>query len=80
MSDNDNDYEELDDDDLPLFTPEQAVLLWLMGASKDWELASDVPQWVKDDAVAQGLAFQTAPDLWRKTLRGDNLLRKRMAD
>ncbi len=51
-----------------------------MGASKDWELASDVSQWVKDDAVAQGLAFQAAPDLWRKTLRGVNLLRKRMAD
>lgn len=75
-----DDTEDLDGDYEP-FTPEQVLTLWLLGSSQHgWELASDVPQWVKDDALAQGLAFESAPGLWRKTLRGDRHVKRRMGD
>lgn len=62
------------------FTPEQVVILWLLGADPSWELASDVPPWVKDDALAHGLVFQAAPNLWRKTLKGDQFVKRRVGE
>jgi hypothetical protein len=58
-------------DDTPL-NPDQIRTLWLQTADPfTWDLAPDAPAWLTQACVEMGLAFEAAPDVWRKTLKGD---------
>ena len=56
---------------------DQSCTLWLLTADPEtWEL-SDAPAWLAKVCADLGLAFEVAPGLWKKTLKGANWCRGR---